>query len=579
MKKKIISALLSVAMLCSTAVPMVTAQAAEKEQVQVQMIGYTVVGTREPDMKIYVNNKLVEFDQYPIIAEGNTLVPMRAIFEALNCEVTWDDTVKKAHFTSNGTEYVLSHRGTQIVIANTNIIAYNLDVSANLIDGRMFVPLRAVSEVIGCKVDWDESTKTVNITGNYTDTTPVTELTKTKIDRNWNNSYMRGLGGCTSEVTKNYIYEEGSNLVTITAEDTSLKVSYFDKVTLEKKSEQTVNYELSKFGGFFKGEKYNFCLFGQENPDLSPEQTVLRVVKYDKDFNRLGECNISDIFTYSPFLESGSAFAEKDGNLTVLTTRFRCPDENDEIHQSNFVVQIDEDSMQTTYVQGDTSGMAFIYHSMHQFINYSDKGDLVFTEVGDYNPRGIRVIKYPANQLNPMFNTSIVTVGGQAPDAEIRRFSNNFTGLILGGVVTLGDNTVVVYNDGEYSDEKHDRKAPNAESEFRNVKVAIVDNKGDFKTITVDRDLLKKGSRPYILKLTDDKFIVMWQELSTNASYVWYAVFNADGSRVTENTKTSKGTLSEDCYPILLDDNIVWFYEMSGEGKMLCELNVSEYLK
>ncbi|MCI5604543.1 MAG: hypothetical protein MR413_02690, partial [Clostridia bacterium] len=261
----------------------------------------------------------------------------------------------------------------------------------------------------------------------------------------------------------------------------------------------------------------------------------------------------------------------------VLTTRFRCPDENDEIHQSNFVVQIDEDSMQTTYVQGDTSGMAFIYHSMHQFINYSDKGDLVFTEVGDYNPRGIRVIKYPANQLNPLFSTLLVTSGGKF--IKKGGLTNNFTGLTPGGVITLGDNTVVVYNDGEYTDEKFNNKASYAESEFRNIKVAIVDNKGDFKTITVDRDLLKKGSRPYILKLTDDKFIVMWQELSTNASYVWYAVFNADGSRVTENTKTSKGTLSEDCYPILLDDNIVWFYEMSGEGKMLCELNVSEYLK
>ena len=577
MKKKIISALLSVAMLCSTAVQMVTVQAVEKEQVEVQMITHPAVGTREPDIKVYVDNKLVEFDQYPIIAEGNTLVPMRAIFEALNCEVTWDDVMEKAHFTSNGTEYVISPMGTQVVIANTNIIAYNLDVLANLIDGRMFVPLRAVSEVIGCKVDWDESTKTINITSNYTDTTPATELTKTKIDRNWNNSFMKGLGGCTSEVTKNYIYEEGSNLVTITAEDTSLKVSCFDKITLEKKSEQTVNYELSKFGGFFRGEKYNFCLFGQENPDLSSEQTVLRVVKYDKDFNRLGECNISDVLTYSPFLESGSAFAEKDGNLTVLTTRFRYPDENDEIHQSNLVVQIDEDSMQTTYVQGDTSGMAFIYHSMHQFINYSDKGDLIFTEVGDYNPRGIRVIKYPANQLNPSFSTLLATSGGKF--IKKGGLTNNFTGLTLGGVITLGDNTVVVYNDGEYTDEKFNNKASHAESEFRNVKVAIVDNKGDFKTITVDRDTLKKGSRPYILKLTDDKFIVMWQELSTNASYVWYAVFNADGSRVTENTKTSNGTLSEDCYPILLDDNIVWFYEMSGEGKMLCELNVSEYLK
>jgi hypothetical protein len=40
----------------------------------------------------------------------------------------------------------------------------NLDVAPIIKDSRTFVPLRFITEVMGYKVDWDATTKTITIT-------------------------------------------------------------------------------------------------------------------------------------------------------------------------------------------------------------------------------------------------------------------------------------------------------------------------------------------------------------------------------------------------------------------------------
>ena len=39
---------------------------------------------------VYVNDQKLAFDSEPIILSGRTMVPMRAIFEALGATVRWD---------------------------------------------------------------------------------------------------------------------------------------------------------------------------------------------------------------------------------------------------------------------------------------------------------------------------------------------------------------------------------------------------------------------------------------------------------------------------------------------------------
>lgn len=51
------------------------------------------------------------------------------------------------------------------------------------------------------------------------------------------------------------------------------------------------------FGGYFSGKNYKFLVLGTSNPDEDDGLEVLRVVKYDKNWNQLGSCSISGINT------------------------------------------------------------------------------------------------------------------------------------------------------------------------------------------------------------------------------------------------------------------------------------------
>ena len=42
------------------------------------------------DIKVLVNNELIQFDVAPVIINGRTLIPIRAVVEKMGCNVEWD---------------------------------------------------------------------------------------------------------------------------------------------------------------------------------------------------------------------------------------------------------------------------------------------------------------------------------------------------------------------------------------------------------------------------------------------------------------------------------------------------------
>ncbi len=109
---------------------------------------------------ILKGNKLEFTEQSPIIIDGRTLVPLRKIFEELDAVVVWDDDTQTVTAIKEDTTVVLSI-GSNIMYVNEKVI--ELDVTARLINNKTLVPIRAISEVFGAKVNWDDSSKTVFI--------------------------------------------------------------------------------------------------------------------------------------------------------------------------------------------------------------------------------------------------------------------------------------------------------------------------------------------------------------------------------------------------------------------------------
>lgn len=122
------------------------------------------------DVTVSIDDVPVNFpDVQPIIVNERTYVPLRGVFENLGYTISWDDSVKTATLTFGDTE----------ISANTSDLRITKDGYTRAIggavfpiirDGRMLLPVRALSEASGCTVTWDADMHNVGI---YTaDTTP-----------------------------------------------------------------------------------------------------------------------------------------------------------------------------------------------------------------------------------------------------------------------------------------------------------------------------------------------------------------------------------------------------------------------
>ncbi len=110
------------------------------------------LGTQaQESIPITVDNLPLSLDVAPIIEEGRTLLPFRAVAEALGISVTWDETSQTI---------TALNKGTTIQLILNNPVAYvngqprNLDVPARLVEARCLVPLRFLTETLACKIEW-----------------------------------------------------------------------------------------------------------------------------------------------------------------------------------------------------------------------------------------------------------------------------------------------------------------------------------------------------------------------------------------------------------------------------------------
>lgn len=117
------------------------------------------------EVTVTLDGKQVSFDQPPVIQNGRTLVPMRAVFEAMGASVDWDTASQTVTSTRDGVTIVMTI-GSNVMTKNGQAIT--LDVPAQIIGSRTLVPVRALGEAFGDTVEWDNATRSVTITSQGT---------------------------------------------------------------------------------------------------------------------------------------------------------------------------------------------------------------------------------------------------------------------------------------------------------------------------------------------------------------------------------------------------------------------------
>src|SRR5208282_641604 len=97
----------------------------------------------------------------PIIKDGRTMLPIRAIIESIGGTVQWDASEQE-------TTIQVENRTIQLWIGKTtaavNDESVPIDVAPQAFNGRILLPLRFVAENLGAAVQWDAASQTVTLT-------------------------------------------------------------------------------------------------------------------------------------------------------------------------------------------------------------------------------------------------------------------------------------------------------------------------------------------------------------------------------------------------------------------------------
>lgn len=102
----------------------------------------------------------INFTQPPVIQNDRTLVPVRAIFEAMGALVTWNGETKTVTSALDDTVVVMTLDSNTMMVNDTK---KTLDCAPQLIGNSTMVPARAVAESFGCTVNWDATARNVSI--------------------------------------------------------------------------------------------------------------------------------------------------------------------------------------------------------------------------------------------------------------------------------------------------------------------------------------------------------------------------------------------------------------------------------
>lgn len=147
-----------------------------------------VTATMRPDVTVRIDGIARDFynaqgkEVHPILYNGTTYIPLRAIGELMGKNVNWDQATGTASIggtrttgTVSGTPDIAAKRADvtftlrpeyHIVIDGTErtfVNANGAKIDPAIYNGSIYLPLRAIGEIMGKRVSWDGATQTVRL--------------------------------------------------------------------------------------------------------------------------------------------------------------------------------------------------------------------------------------------------------------------------------------------------------------------------------------------------------------------------------------------------------------------------------
>ena len=342
--------------------------------------------------------------------------------------------------------------------------------------------------------------------------------------------------------------------------------------------------ELPIYGGFYSGSDAYYIVTGQKNEEESDTVECYRITKYDKNWNRIGSAGLYDCNTFLPFRAGCVRMTEADGYLFVRTSHQMYLSSDGLRHQANVTIQFDENKLEITdsYTDVMNSKYGYVSHSFNQFIK-TEGNHLVAVDHGDAYPRSIVLTEYQTDFTNGQFISNMNYWKNPCKSTDLFEFTgeigDNATGASVGGFEVTDSAYLVAANSINQEDTSDDR----SRHDYRNVCI-VGKSKRDGHTFVnwltnLEGDL--SATTPYLVKINDNKYLVMWFYQKRSVGAIDYTYIDADGSQISP-VYTMNGMLS-DCEPVYINDTVVWytsdsdgnvtFYGVDSNGNALGSLN------
>ena len=336
----------------------------------------------------------------------------------------------------------------------------------------------------------------------------------------WTNEYSsEGGGNWASTVTSHIEATDDGGYDIVEWADSALHVEHYDSRfsfvsgrAITPSTYTPTGATAVRWGGYLNGSQYRFVVTGQANPAESDSVAVIRVTKYSKSWQYLGNVEYSGINTYMPFRGGSLRMAEANGELWIRTCH--------EIyaiqglhHQTNMTLRIRESDLaklaSDTGVEDYASG--YVSHSFNQYL-VTAGGKIYGADHGDAYPRQITI-----KDITP---TDDSTDGRTFPVMSFKGSSgDNFTGATFDGLESANNGASLIAV-GTIADQ--DKSFPSSggdvKSGTRNVWVGVVPTNGDAVTVknitTLPFDDEKTATDPVLVKLGENRFILLWSTRS-----------------------------------------------------------------
>ncbi len=365
-----------------------------------------------------------------------------------------------------------------------------------------------------------------------------------------------------------YQYMEGSTIKVVDViNPAKLKVYSFDK-KMKLKSKKTVNIgkqtSCDIVGGIYHGpDGYNYVAVGYYNPKESRTKTVIKVVKYDKNWKRVKtasiKANVSNSFEgiVEPFRAGTVAFDMLGNKLYVFTARTMFVHEDGLNHQSNIAFEINTKTM-----KAKERNISYCSHSFNQFVRFKD-GSIYLADHGDAYPRGIKVSRADN------YGQADETTDSSVPFVFLGRIGDNATGAYLNGFEVSSKNLIVA---GIAQPHNFKIKGVTGFDYYkRNLFVTLTDRttgESKVKWLTkYDPNGKKEVLGVWMKKLSDDRFAIIYAvgSIGSDKESLYYMAIDGNGKKLCK--KYLKGIKRPITRDLILKDGRIWWITNKPDEK------------